>query len=292
MEQSNYLQDYEQIMKLSREIWEKHGSPEYVMIEYQSPINVKFPENLSLECIKPEMFLPEYPPEHKIADGKDIISFYSDILNDEIRIEMLNGMPTSDEYTCCDICGKCIQESYYYCFHCNKSYCIGCRDSSADNEHNFQSRQKNILCCENCTYIIIPDNLYTVGSPGKEQYYCRKCSNGITGAIPEKYKCSADYSGFGSILDYLPVIVDSEYNFVMICVNKDNPGYSRICLGGGDDHGRFGFHATDYTMNDINKNIVTMMDDPEFASLEGWDRFYNMPIKRMMENKGIETHFG
>jgi hypothetical protein len=54
-----------------------------------------------------------------------------------------------------------------------------------------------------------------------------------------------DASGFGSILDWIPIAQDRDkydgYGMVLVCMNITSPNYLHIAVSHGDDHGRGGY---------------------------------------------------
>lgn len=305
--------NFSEIYAELRDIWSSRGKPGYIFSDC-SPVCSSLPE----QCEFPEesekiieiwptiksidgLFIDNHK-EHKLLSNEDIISYFLEIFDDNVLIAYLNGVyPGKSGIIRCDICRKetiKLHEKYFYCFGCCTNICEGCFGNSLkcggceDNYGNIYKIQKreNISAriCDFCAKIIIPDRFYSVGC----ENYCGKCVKiDNISAEPGDYACPADYSGFGSILDYIPIISDSEDDYVLINVNLESEFYGKICLMSTDSEGSSGYHVTEYTLNYVFSEICRYTDDPGFQKLKKYDRVWNLPIKKMMKSGKIPVYF-
>ena len=112
---------------------------------------------------------------------------------------------------------------------------------------------------------------------------------------------TSDLSGFGSMLDWIPILQSEEGDFVLYCANSDNPEYKHITFVSCDDHGRIGFYScvdefnADKLIEEL-KNHQSKLEDfiknEKNGKMIGWDVYYNEPIKQAMTERGMEIHFG
>ena len=100
-----------------------------------------------------------------------------------------------------------------------------------------------------------------------------------------------DYFGFGSLFDWIPVIIDEEDNAVLLNCNPDSPNYNKVAFNSIDDHGRQGY---DYDNKLILEEAIEKLKSYKNESEDkgGWAYFYNTPIKQYMHELHMNYHYG
>lgn len=219
---------------------------------------------------------------------------------------------------------------YHYCIECQKDLCDYCLKEVDDIKHNargWQKRRKQLNKCRANHTIIdrvmngvcefhcdkckkqLNDTFYSnVENVGLKDGYdlCMECCS--TGDI-DKYQLvlfkndipDDNNMMFGSILDWIPVIKDDTYeavlndvpvlfgNHILINLNKESKYYLRLCAQSVDYKGMIGFGTLpkDITLEMVKEELKTFVNNES----EGWNKFYNAPIKQYMDKYNICFHY-
>ena len=233
---------------------------------------------------------------------------------------------------------ECNRELYYYCWNCYKDMCNLCfneadatiakqngaihyeqrRDALAACRSHYLQKRKIIMnvhgCyCDICSARLNSGKLWSnvkyVGHYARSDV-CEQCSLSEDGK-----KLIADnkleqleggnsqlewwsQTQFGSILDWIPLYKDQDYNGILINCNNNSNLCGRLCLMSTDDHGRNGYYTMpiewtlEKTLDTIKNYHENELTDGDGRKLEGWDLFYNVPIKRMMAELKMQIHYG
>ncbi len=171
---------------------------------------------------------------------------------------------------------------------------------------------RNCDVCEKYFDVNVDKYLYF---DGKTDYdMCETCADTEDGQniIKEKklekteFNLCVDVTDFGSMCDWIPLYVD-DGNTIYMCLNKDSKHYRKIALSSTDDHGREGYfmvrkieHDLAYILEkcreySIKKNREESDEEGEEESEvedDESDEYCSMPIKRVMEDFNMQTHYG
>jgi hypothetical protein len=94
---------------------------------------------------------------------------------------------------------------------------------------------------------------------------------------------------FGSIYDWVPIYTDDEAQHnVCYNANKDAKLFGTFCLTCYDDHGRQGFCAVSFSLEQLIDELLIehkkMEDDPEY--------YFRTPVQALMARLGSEIEYG
>jgi hypothetical protein len=106
----------------------------------------------------------------------------------------------------------------------------------------------------------------------------------------DKEELKQMYSNFGSFLDYLIIINDDDFNMILMNCNPDSKNYQKVVLKSTDINGHTIYNTSKYTLDEI----LTKLKEKELNYKQTGDvetDFYNMPIKKLMEDENMKTHF-
>ena len=233
---------------------------------------------------------------------------------------------------------ECNRDQYYYCWTCHKDMCNLCYGETDANiakqngaihfeqrcealatcrTHHLQKRKIIMnfygcycdLCSKQLNSGLLWSNIRYVGQYSRSDV-CESCSSSadgikfITDNKLEKLECGNsllewwNLTQFGSILDWVPLYKDKEYNMILLNCNKKSNLVGRLALVSTDDHGRNGYYTLPVNWT-LSKTLETIKNyheneivDEDGCKLEGWDAFYNIPIKRLMSDLKMEVHYG
>lgn len=137
--------------------------------------------------------------------------------------------------------------------------------------------------CNICNdFLTISDNFYSVktGDCGSTYDTCLDCyqkSDDVRNMVETNSMRLIDvndksnyyfyHTGFGSMLYWFPIIVDTEECRVLMNLNPEDSNYGKICLQSCDNHGRFGyFIITDekYDLQRILQKLKEICDKGTF----------------------------
>lgn len=249
------------------------------------------------------------PNEYVKFDINLILDYFEYIFkSDQSNIKLINDVICGEQIYGCDYCMQKIDISdiYFHCLMCRTDVCSNCRLNSSSNEFNQSKELKNCLNNHNlisrstyksikCTYCLT--NIYAnMAYVSTSNYYnsnvCLECAN-INGGldyisslnlslkqIPSIY----DQTGFGSILDWIPLITDNENNLILINLNPTSLNCNKLALSCIDDLGNRGYYqiSKSQTLNELLDellhNISTYNDNIK-------------PIKRIMLNNKMNINF-
>ena len=217
--------------------------------------------------------------------SESIIKYFNSMINKELRIRSFNGVVYEDfQFYFCNYCKKKIDNitDYYYCFHCLQDMCKSCYNKSNDEintckEYGYiKNRCLNFMECNKCSESINNIDYYTRIYKNDRYDICIDCydnnvDNSKKDVLVRKMKfvnknIPFTESGFNSILYWIPIISDENYNHILINLNPDDENYKKIAFQSYDNHGRIGFSFfTDpkYTLEyvlDMLKDIINKLD--------------------------------
>jgi hypothetical protein len=105
-----------------------------------------------------------------------------------------------------------------------------------------------------------------------------------------------DNIGYGSMMNWFPLYVDSDRNYICQNLNLVSKHYLKYSIMSADNHGRYGCCIVDTklypTLEKILTEIKNLSQWLETTGADGWNEFYNSPIKKLMEQHGCDTHYG
>ena len=127
---------------------------------------------------------------------------------------------------------------------------------------------------------------------------CPSCSQTDRGIkLIEEHKfvhCTLlyDLNEYGSFLDWIPIIEDDDGNLVLVNCNPDSTNFNRTSLSSVDNHGRMGFYSTELSLDEIISKLNEYSKNNSTKKLTGWDKFNDQPIKLLMRELDMPTHYG
>jgi hypothetical protein len=267
---------------------------------------------------------------HKIADAEFTKNYFSEILEDNLRIVEINGITTNltlykfGPY--CDYCHNQCSNDYYYCYSCFNDMCINCYNEfvvtnnqnsitkKIDNnpkickDHDIVARKKNTLNlfeCDICEQLILDNERFHILVGNDTKDICISCEkNNIKDA--KKYidthslkltnnKFDHDIYEFGSIMDWIPLIYDDDYNMILFNYNADSKFAKRFAMVSCDNHNRMGYFISnnDTNLSDILNDLDKYFNNSNIGQqLNTQDKFYNSSIKKIMKSLNMPVHFG
>lgn len=310
------------MQKILDHIKNKHPKSDYIDNDDENLINVKLPNEY--------IDIPEFRdvPGHKKVDY--VIGYFNDILNDNFRISVINGAHTSNDgpHHMCDYCETFIEKefNYYYCYDCHLDMCHLCfgetnkEISKLNGIEHWHKRAETLARCR--------EHDLRVRYFKELQYYCDLCRKDIYDIYrysncEEKddncedlcQKCTETEMGkkfiednklilteniiecgyeFGSMLDWIPILRDDEYNLILYNCNPESELCNRLACVSSDNHGRMGFYTVKETidLDELLDKLEEYYSEGEWKKLKGWEEFYNYPIKRFMQSQNIPVHYG
>lgn len=305
--------------------------PPYIENDCENIINVKMPNKYAdlTECRKIE--------GHILYTLNDIINYFQSIKDDNIRITMINGIFICPDAfgLYCDYCKTFMRDReddvYYHCQDCCLDMCNLCYDETSEEiaikngAKNWHERKdklnkcrdlhtlsKRFQCsqyyCDICDKIISDNERYSNISKDNRNCndVCLNCSSTDEGkdliekkslTLRENHSNPMEYADFGSLLDWVPIMRDNEYNHIFINLNPDSQYFEKICLLSGDDHGRCGYFVIkekklDKLLDDLEDYYKDFKKKWENEESPSWDEYYDYPIKRYMESHNFQIHYG
>lgn len=176
---------------------------EHIPIFPRGSYYVKFPHNCMAEWVGINM------------DKDDVLDYYAKFYDAITKNElyMINGFTTRDEYGC-DYCYVKRDLEYYYCEECHCNMCISCFEKGVCRDHITHRRKSPLLFnCVHCNHRQWGPDLYRLSESGyPESAVCHRC----IWAPPwdnQGYFLEGelfDYFGYGSLLDWMPVYMDTD----------------------------------------------------------------------------------
>lgn len=259
---------------------------------------------------------------------EDIYGYFASVLNGDERIMDINGvsMDTGCGYLC-DYCDAPIDSYFYRCYDCQKDMCHLCYGETSEEiakvngAVNYLKRKDTLVACRthdlhsrllpmaySCqlfgqssecqSELITSKQLYQ--NPHNKTSLCLSCGQSklITDEsfqlIDNPLPCYA--CGFGSVLDWVPVLIDPELDMILICLNPDSPYHTRYALRAMDNHGRTGYHMLEpsLTWDQLMDEYQQMKIQREKSGIatNTWEYVYRAPIKAMMKKRRMTIHYG
>lgn len=278
--------------------------------------------------------------------------YFNSILNDDMRIKIINGIPTNFDYEClyCDYCGSSIgslnkeneiSNGYWRCWCCQKDMCNLCHSeinetiaaqngaqnyhlrkdkiqtclgiSNEGNPHKMQKRSNEnfaLRCCDLCNEEIDITDKFRWSEDilnYNSKDICQKCSNTPNGMhhillwkmqeIDMNKTLNSIWNNceFGSMMDWIPIYKDDEYNMILINCNPNSPYHNEICLVACDDHGRSGYFTIKVDLNVLLEGMEMFYKEAccQLKESNEEDRIkYLSPIQVLMHSFNIPTYYG
>jgi len=247
-------------------MYELNNLPKYenyiIVTDFGQELNVDAPLKYSEFPI-----IKNLSPTHKVATEKIIIDHIKNLKNS--RVEFINGMSMSMKEKFEYQCSYCFininnnnQKQYYYCHECQTFMCHLCYNETSEeiaikNESkNYNTRKDYLELCQK-KHNLIKRNIKTVGHIGNE---------------------------FGSMLDWIPIIVDKYTNMILMNLNPDSMYHKKFAFMIHGNHGRVVYNTIweDITLEKILEEIE-----------ETEKKFENgLIISLMMKNRNMSTYYG
>lgn len=185
-------------------------------------------------------------PGYRNLNELDMERYRRDINIEEISI--VNGMPVILVIgnLKCSLCEhelvSFINNEYYYCSHCFGNICKRCQKNNlhdCDLSHSKQRGTKS-LNCDLCNYPIIDNKVYhkvKEDDPNDSIDVCLDCSKESERGkmIIDEYKLELidfnnDFWEFGSINDWVPIMMNDERMYILINYNSDSKYNGNVAL--------------------------------------------------------------
>lgn len=276
--------------------------------------------------------------------------YFESILKDDIRIKIINGIPTNFDYEdlYCDYCDSNIgsmnkdeeiSNGYWRCWDCQIDMCNLCHSEineeianqngaknyhlrkdkiqacllNEENPHKLQKRTNTSFSmrgCDLCNESIgISDKFRWSEDPSKydSKDICQKCSNTPNGMhhillwkMQEVDTCKSlnevwNNCEFGSIMDWIPIYKDDEYNMILVNRNPESKYYEDVCLMASDNHGRSGFFTIKIDLDELWRGMEVIYNEfcDKLKENNREDEIsYLSPIQVVMESFNIPTYYG
>lgn len=209
-------------------------------------------------------------------------------------------------------CGYCPSYNFdYKCQECDRNMCALCFDETkgiiAEGVRNYHKRKKYIEMCS--VHNITPVAAYgsyscdlCCGSFAGDRYYsikhhdvCVDCAK-----TEEGQKLIAKYNMFmtegvdimGSIYDWYPLMRDGDDNMVLYNINADAPNGGKYALLSIDNHDRQCIIPVDLSGDELCELLKKYEIEYQNIEDDGWNKFYNRPIKSILNSLDLPYHFG
>jgi hypothetical protein len=103
-------------------------------------------------------------------------------------------------------------------------------------------------------------------------------------------------TGYGSFLNWVPVMVSSEEGHMMMYnIVPGNEHYHKVALVACDDHGRMGFHVINKSLDEMLEELQDLYQKYLLVKEEkgcSWDTHYSSPISQALQDRDIEVYYG
>lgn len=264
----------------------------------------------------------------------DIEEYWEAVKSDNIRVSRVNGTPIVESfmYMVCDYC-KTQPENpeldpndhpIYYCYNCCTDMCYLCHEElvlgkGTPGSRNYKERaaklskckdhhlvRRNLFCvqslqCEKCDKELSNDvEVYSRRIENKD--YCISCVETNPDLINEhalvrwKRINLDDWFEYGSMMDWVPVLRDANYDWILYNYNRDSKYCGTFALMANDNHGRCGFFrwidpvpkSLDEAVIAICAAIGSRIEDEDLDE----DEVKEMPIQILMQCLGMPTYYG
>jgi len=230
------------------------------MFNKENIINIAHPEN-TIDL--PKLFNME---GFVVCDENCISSYHDNILTDKITINSINGVDVNVDKFRCDHCREHYDEYFhYYCDNCSKLMCDNCYDKLGSNNLCSQHSVKmvyttDIIYCNICEEYIFSATMYSSSFTPRIASFglystatiddtldvCLACKETDSGQkfikehdllrSPNSLEAKYDTYEFGSIFDWVPLLVDRESNMILFNHNSDSIYRGRLAFLSGPNN--------------------------------------------------------
>ena len=286
-----------------------HDLDHYRICNDDACINFKLPSRLSWPSDE-SIYLP-ITGQYKLLTISDINTYFEDCENG--RIEWIWGLVTEGDIRYESSCTYCFTDLlshhnkthnyYYFCNDCQKDMCKLCYEATnttenedivecLKNHHLYQRRHFNDIgpfrfTCDKCDLDIPPHEPRYTNFNRVDMFqdntldYCRSCGERVDVDITNLEliippRSRIDVTGFGSILDWIPLIESSEFYSMLVNMNPDATYYGRIALLVSDNHGRMGYHVTEANLSKNSVTEILYTDNDEILPIEYYTSQHHM----------------
>lgn len=266
-----------------------------------------------------------------IADMED---HFGDIARGCMRIEMINDVNFEDlitgklvkcsgcldvtsKYYCCDEGKDIVCKQSVVCIDCFDSKHLGCKHEKKYIEEkrliNFMNQYCDVCGCD--AYKAVGQVWYY--NPALDTYgrfdetsfddalhriICIACAetsewkDEISSWKPVTVQLGNDVAGIGSLLDWVPVLMDSRtYAAILYNMNTKSPRYHQVILRAVDDHGREGWFIYPNAANPMSLDEVLeaiSMNAAAYTHEESWESHYDCPIHKLLSAENYQISYG
>ena len=96
------------------------------------------------------------------------------------------------------------------------------------------------------------------------------------------------------MLDWIPLLMDTNYNMILFNYNNDSIYNNRIALMAQDNHGRCGYYiiSEEISVNDILNSLIKLV---EVSKILSEDKYYDHDdnyILQLTHTMNMRTYFG
>ena len=250
--------------------------------------------------------IPDFdaPPGHSKVSSEDRNQYMQSLKYN--RICNIDGFIFDSMAISCNKCNYSSWDDFYwfYCNDCRMTICCKCCNEFCHDHNQFKILESGTVFCDLCDEQIT-NSAYKRG----DMDLCLQCSEKDHGIEYIKKnnleKIESDIhrlfptKSFGSLLEWVPIIKDNDGNMVLLNCCADSPRLGKIALFSGDDHGRVGIFQVDHKLEDIlqklddlNSKWKSTYGDIDKKNVNGWEPFYERPIKKLLEEYGYPITYG
>ena len=234
----------------------------------ESPLNLMLPEKYNAITILSD----NVPKELTLDTEQSIIDYFQDLLDGDLRIRVLcNETDNCDPIIVrCDYCRARIKSgSIYECRKCRTDMCELClaetseEIAKANGSSKWHERKDKVEACR---------------AHGIHKF-----------PFPECHEYTAQ--DFGSMLDWIPVLSDGEDgNRVFLNCNPESTQKGKVAICASDNHGRCGYFIVDQSLQQVMDFVQSVAESN--VTRDGWEGFYNAPLKQLLARVGHPIHYG
>lgn len=262
-------------------------------------------------CVRKPTSYGEMPsterPAWLLELGEDeVLGYWEGICYATERICCLNGVINRGEHGITSVrCSKCRHpcgDAYWLCPRCSKDVCEACYEESPASpcvEHGMihvTTRSKLEYVCDVCQCEIRDVTWRHHENPPYQSIdICDDCEpteemadlifdDDFSDPDRDGGVTRFDATGFGSMLDWIPVGRDAESGLVLVCLNPESPNYGHVAISRKDDHDRHGYF-------DLAIDLETFIARTEEHMAESGRPRANDFVRLWMENKQYPMHY-
>ncbi len=274
-------------------------------------------------------------PGHRAQSVENVTEYFDDLLHDNLRLKVINndvgGTNGFMRFTC-DFCHVSTARAMRHCNVCMLDICELCYEEKTEAiakkngatkwferkdallrcfEHDKQGKFRwniidvNDVRCDGC-------GVDSDDKPGawhsdrvQDLDLCDACwQQDSTAEIKQKgtlwrereLSLATSTNGFGSVLDWIPVLRDTETDAgVFYNMNTDAAHYHHVALSAVDDHGREGYFIYPGTLDEVCAKLKEKTAEFDKVKAEhgtSWTTHYNCPIHVLLRDAGHPIHYG